>query len=266
MSICRSSLARYYDFLSSAPERAAQVEFYRQLLSAFGNTVLEFGCGTGIITLALAEARLQVTGIDSSLDMLDRLREKMAQEPAAVMARISVILEDMRTVALGATFDVVIIPTSTLGYLLTEKEQRQALSCARNHLRPGGRLVIEESLYSPIRLTSMFERRILLQTQASAINPVSGLFTMYHWMTTSIDFISQTICGRAVVDEIGNDGILRRYILENDTTSHHYFTPSELRWLLEAEGFETKEWWGNYQKESLKGESRSMIVVAYRQG
>lgn len=39
-------------------------------------TAIDFGCGTGLVTLALAEHITRITGIDTSTGMLDKLAEK----------------------------------------------------------------------------------------------------------------------------------------------------------------------------------------------
>lgn len=46
-------------------------------------TVAELGCGTGSLTIPLAEAGYHMTGIDLSSDMLAVARQKMEELPAA---------------------------------------------------------------------------------------------------------------------------------------------------------------------------------------
>lgn len=52
-----------------------------------GREVLDFGCGTGLVALALAEAGARVTGADSSPGMLAALAGKAAQAGLAVGVR-----------------------------------------------------------------------------------------------------------------------------------------------------------------------------------
>jgi len=61
----------------------------RALLRAFrpGDRVLEIGCGTGLETLALASAGIDVVALDLSQGMLDRLREKA--QGRGLLARIT---------------------------------------------------------------------------------------------------------------------------------------------------------------------------------
>jgi len=48
------------------------VAFYRDAAREFGDPILELGCGTGRITMALAEAGKRITGLDLSERMLER--------------------------------------------------------------------------------------------------------------------------------------------------------------------------------------------------
>ncbi len=75
-----------------------------------GMRVLDIGCGTGLMTLALAEAGAQVIALDFSSGMLDRLRQEI---PASLASRIELIQEDWMTVDIeargwDAAFDLVV--------------------------------------------------------------------------------------------------------------------------------------------------------------
>jgi ubiquinone/menaquinone biosynthesis C-methylase UbiE len=69
----------YYDKTPAAAARydalhATQIEdtaFYVGEAQNHGAPVLEIGCGTGRVTLAIAEAGVRVVGIDSSAHMLE---------------------------------------------------------------------------------------------------------------------------------------------------------------------------------------------------
>lgn len=65
-----SATGDYQDFLTT--------EYLNELTSRIAPTtrVLDLGCGTGVLTLALAKSGFQVTGVDISEAMLDRVRQK----------------------------------------------------------------------------------------------------------------------------------------------------------------------------------------------
>src|SRR5258708_31602259 len=58
-----SFIGDYYDESPVVRQRLQDVAFYRDAARDFGDPILELRCGTGRITMALAEARKGVTGV-----------------------------------------------------------------------------------------------------------------------------------------------------------------------------------------------------------
>src|SRR5437899_2633736 len=89
-------LARFYNL--EYGNRADDVAFYVQHAQAMDPQkqmpVLELGCGTGRIAVALAEAGVRVVGIDSSEGMLE-MCARHAQS-RGVRDKISLVRTDMR--------------------------------------------------------------------------------------------------------------------------------------------------------------------------
>ncbi len=73
-----SFIADYYDESPVVKGRLQDVAFYRDAARDFGDPVLELGCGTGRVTMALAQAGKRVTGLDLSERMLERAVKKRA--------------------------------------------------------------------------------------------------------------------------------------------------------------------------------------------
>ncbi len=71
-----SFIAEYYDSSPMVAERKQDVSFYVGAARKYGDPVLELGCGTGRVTLAIAEAGHRVMGLDVSEKMLERAIEK----------------------------------------------------------------------------------------------------------------------------------------------------------------------------------------------
>lgn len=69
------------------------------------NSVLEVGCGTGWLSLAMAEAVSQVVALDYSHEMLKILEEKAKKRN---ITNIKIICEDFNDFSTEATFDVVV--------------------------------------------------------------------------------------------------------------------------------------------------------------
>src|SRR5205085_9379303 len=61
-----SFIADYYDESPLVRQRTQDVAFYRDAVREYGDPVLELGCGTGRIAMALAQMGKRVTGLDLS--------------------------------------------------------------------------------------------------------------------------------------------------------------------------------------------------------
>src|SRR5439155_646631 len=77
-SLYDSFIADYYDESPIVKGRVQDVAFYRNAARDFGDPILELGCGTGRITMALAEAGKRITVLDLSGRMLERAVKKRA--------------------------------------------------------------------------------------------------------------------------------------------------------------------------------------------
>ncbi|MFZ1485338.1 MAG: class I SAM-dependent methyltransferase [Nostocoides sp.] len=113
------------------------VDFLERL--ADGGPALEFAIGTGRVGISLAARGVPVTGIELSAAMVAQLRLKVGE------GELPVIVGDMATtMAPGAgSFSVVFLVWNSISNLRTQAEQVQCFRHAANHLRPGGRFVIE---------------------------------------------------------------------------------------------------------------------------
>ena len=143
-----SLFVRAYDafYAGGAPPIAGDIAFYDRLAQAAGGPVLELGCGTGRIALALAQAGLSVTGVDVSAGMLALARRK-SERLAAASRCLTFVEADMARLDLGRRFGMAFIAFRSFQHLLTVDEQRATLTGVRRHLRPDGRLALH--LFDP---------------------------------------------------------------------------------------------------------------------
>src|SRR5260370_29589963 len=113
-----SFIADYYDESPVVGRRLQDVAFYRDAVREFGDPVLELGCGTGRITIALSEAGKRITGLDLSGRMLERAVKKRAALRVEARERLHLIQGDMARFDLGETFRLGIIPFPPFRHLL----------------------------------------------------------------------------------------------------------------------------------------------------
>jgi SAM-dependent methyltransferase len=115
---------------------AEDLSFWRQLAARTGGPVLDVGAGTGRIALALAREGHAVLALDLDDDLLGVLRDR------AEGLEVRTLVADARAFWLGETFALVAVPMQTVQLLGGAEGRSQFLTCAREHLEPGGVLAI----------------------------------------------------------------------------------------------------------------------------
>ncbi len=132
--------ARFYDLVYSDQ---CDLEFYlREARNARG-PVLEVACGNGRILLKLLQEGIGITGIDLSKDLLAALKKKAD----ALGLKPDVHLGDMRDFRLPGKFRLIIIPYRSFLHLRSDDDRKRALLNFKEHLEPGGRLILHT--YNP---------------------------------------------------------------------------------------------------------------------
>jgi SAM-dependent methyltransferase len=119
------------------------VPFYVSEAQRVSGKVLELMAGTGRISLPLVEAGIDLTCVDASERMLERLRTKLrARDLSAVVHRA-----DIRDFDLGERFALVLIPFHSFSEIVEPADTERALGSAVRHLGEGGRLIV--ALHNP---------------------------------------------------------------------------------------------------------------------
>ena len=129
-------LSYLWPIISPPSEYAGEAASWRRILKdELGqdrHNILELGAGGGH-NLSHLTQDFQATAVDISAPMLS-LSQKL--NPT-----VRHHLGDMRTVRLAQTFDAVLIHDA-IGHMLTEADLNATFATAREHLRPGGILLI----------------------------------------------------------------------------------------------------------------------------
>ena len=146
------ALAHYADpayYAHCYRARKHDVDFYVHLARSQAGPVLEYGCGNGRVTQAVAQAGLRIWGIDLSQPMLDDFEHRLTQSPAVLRERITLVHGDMRNVTLNERFPLIVAPFNVMLHLYTRNDVERFLQQVKLHLSPGGRFVCDVSVPSP---------------------------------------------------------------------------------------------------------------------
>ena len=124
--------AELYDLV--APRDELMERFYVEVAGGKARKVLELACGSGRLTLPLAESGARVTAGDLSTKMLTQARTAAKGSGASV----GFLELDMRDFDLGVQFDAIVIAANSLMHLLTAEDLGRAFDAVRRHLVPNG--------------------------------------------------------------------------------------------------------------------------------
>lgn len=101
-----------------------------------GSRVLDLGCGTGRLALALAAAGHRVTGVDPAAASLEAARSKPGADQVRWIEGTSAALPD-------AAFDTAVMTSHVAQFFLSEQEWAAVLADLKRALVPGGRLTFD---------------------------------------------------------------------------------------------------------------------------
>jgi 2-polyprenyl-3-methyl-5-hydroxy-6-metoxy-1,4-benzoquinol methylase len=100
--------------------------------------VADFGCGTGVLSVAIARWARKVVAIDQSAPTLERARERVRREE---LKNVELVCEDLHQLSLPDGKQDLVVISQSLHHV---KEPRAVLREAARILKPEGRLVVLE--------------------------------------------------------------------------------------------------------------------------
>ncbi len=243
----------YYDLLWA--DKQEDVPFYLDMAKETGGPVCELACGTGRIVLPLARAGFEVTGIDTSQAMLDKLQAKLDKEPREVQARVALKCADMRDYRFSQKFKLVFCAFNSFLHLLTSDDQLACLRSIQEYLADDGRLVL--NIFAPDH--SRLTRRTETVTRIEP-DPETGR-DMVVTNVTERDPAKQTMEAWQYVDRIADDGAVRRYPASFTLCWIHN---REMHLLLRLAGYEVVAAYGGYDRRPYDYVSGIQLFVAKR--
>lgn len=133
-----------WDYAKLVALTKEQVAWYKLWALRAGSVVLGLACGSGRLECRLAQAGLDVTGLDLSPTMLRLARRRKASIPAGVRRRVRFVRGNMADFEFPRRFGVIYIDDNSFRELGTRREMLRCLRCIRRHLKPHGKLLITE--------------------------------------------------------------------------------------------------------------------------
>lgn len=102
------------------------------------NSVLDLGCGTGVLIHGLTDSVKHLVGLDSSAEMLEVSKDKCRE-----LSNVKFVNEDMRSFSLNKKFDLIISFFDTLNYIRKLNQLEDIFKNVHRHLEPNGFFVFD---------------------------------------------------------------------------------------------------------------------------
>ncbi len=201
---------------------------------AGGRRALEFAIGTGRVALPLADAGVQVSGIELSQPMIDVLQAKPGAD------RLEVVCGDMSTTRLEGRFGLVYLVFNTIANLRTQDAQVACFENAAAHLEPGGHFVVETFVPQLQRL------------------PPGETLVPFDVRDEHIGIDEYDVVGQLLVSHhvhVRPEGTTR------SSGTFRYAWPAELDLMARIAGLELRDRWSDWRRSPFTATSTSHVSV-----
>ena len=139
----RGLIATSWDLLRGDTSEWPDRNFYLSQIRESGEPALDVGCGTGRLLLDSLGEGIDIDGVDNSPEMLALCREKAE----ALGLQPTLFEQQMESLELPRRYRTIIVPSSSIQLLVEPEAAREATRRFRNHLVPGGKLVMPFMLF-----------------------------------------------------------------------------------------------------------------------
>lgn len=251
-----SFIADYYDTSPILTKRTEDVAFYVNAVKKYGDPVLELGCGTGRITMAIAEAGYRIVGLDISEKMLERAGEKRAARRREARERLHLVQADMTDFDLGEKFRLIVVPFRPFQHLLEIDQQIGCLDCAKKHLAANGRLILD---FFQTDAERMHDPKFLNESPLAEYDLPGGRHVAMSERVAAFHRGQQRNDVEMIFRVTHSDGKQERLVM---AWTLRYFFRYEVEHLLGRCGFRLEAVYGDFDTSPLEDESPEMIFVA----
>jgi SAM-dependent methyltransferase len=239
--------AYLYDELMKDAPYDEWVQFVKERCvkyNVLGTRLLDLACGTGELSVRLAQDGFQVTGVDLSEDMLAVAQAK------AEDAKVSIpfFQQNMADLEGQADFDVIGILCDSLNYLQTEEEVRSTFSNVFQHLADEGIFIFD--VHSVYKIAQLF----INQTYASSEDEISYIWNSF--AGESPNSVEHELSFFVLDERTGKYERFDELHFQRTYTIQQYSN-----WLLEA-GFELLEVSADFENLEPQPESERIFFIA----
>lgn len=241
-----NALAGCYDDMTKDVNYPAWADFLEKLFLRCNHpihTVLDLACGTGTMSLLLAERGYELIGVDFSPEMLAVAAEKSLQSSGI---RPMFLCQAMDQLDLYGTIDACVCLLDSINHIIHPTELKRALQRVELFLEPGGLFAFD--IHTPKHLKQLDGGVFLDETEDAYCIWRTDYSSRRQICTYAMDVFLQK-----------NDGLWQR---EREIHEEYAYTPEELTQYLQEAGFIDIRQYGCLKlRRPSKGEDRIFFTA-----
>lgn len=235
-------LVQAYDSINALSEDA---DFWlRETEKLAPKTIIDFGCGTGLLTCELAKKGYEVTGIDPAGPMIDLAKEKpFAEKVNWIVGNYSALK--------GCNADLLLMTSHVVQFLLTDDEFNGVIKNAYESINSGGHILFD----SRRSLTESFAKWPTKENPRHATDPQLGEIEYWCNILSTTDSLAKYE--------------LHYHFKDSDktvvSTDSIIFRPKDvIEEALQEAGFTIKTVYGNWDGSEYTDASPEMLFLAQK--
>jgi len=243
------------------------IAFYVSLVRSLRpRRIMELGCGTGRVTLPIAEegarSGCEVIGLDNEPQMLERAQQSLVDAAPEVRRYLRFIHGDMRTFSAEPKLDLIVIPCASMSHVLELDDQIAVFKRCYANLNPGGRFIVEVTMPNLAAYADSFRvpPRTPLEIDLDRSDDGDGT-RLIRRKTTRYLSDRQLAEIRFLYEKYQHGRAIESYI---DDFKSHVFFPRELALLFVHTGFAIERTLGDYRGRPLAPNSPLIIMIGKR--
>ncbi len=244
---------RHYDELNRM--MVADIPFYVEEARRASGPVLELACGTGRLTIPIAQSGVEIVGLDQSASMLAHARAKA--ERAGVS--ITWIEADCRQFELGRRFALIFMAFNSMQHVHDSASLQALFGNVKKHLADGGRFILD--VFNPS--IAILNRDPGKRFREREYDDPDGKGTIILEQMSAYDDAAQVNRIQwyfSRVPQDGDHGPGEKDFRVEDLHMQCFF-PEELNLLVRCHGFAMEAKYGNFERKPFASGDPKQVVV-----
>ena len=240
-----AAFADFYDSLMIDVDYGRYADRVLELLRQNGHTpglTLDLACGTGSLTLALADRGVDVFGLDGSPEMLSAARKKAEAKGKELLF----VCQEMPEIELYSTVDTVVCAMDSISHIVEEQDVRDTFSAVAHYLSPGGYFLFD--------VNTVYKHREVLGDNTFVLEN-DDVFCV--WQN---DYDEKDHTVEITLDFFTEDGGV--YTRQTEAFLERAYPKEALRSMLEAAGLSVISVYDGLTEKAPSEETERLLIVA----